>query len=159
MVRLPLLFLMISCFIINPAFSQDKKGLFKDSLDNAFDISKWLIDAHGFMPLISPITEPALGYGAAVVGIYFIPKEKSTPTEFKMPDIVGLGGGYTQNGTWFGGAGYAGFWKDNSIRYRGISGYGNINLKYYGNGDNILADDPASFTMEVYFCSSRCCSK
>jgi hypothetical protein len=132
-------------------FSQDDNKIFRDTLDNAFDISKWLFELHGFIPVVSPITEPALGYGFVAAGVYFIPKKKTSPKEFKMPDIVGLGGGYTQNGSWFGGGGYAGFWKDNAIRYRGILGYGNINLKYFGSGDNILASDPAKFSMESIF--------
>jgi hypothetical protein len=114
------LFFVISVYSIDPAVAQDRNKLFRDTLDNAFDISKWLLDLHGFLPVVAPITEPALGYGFAAAGVFFIPKEKSSSGQFKMPDIVGLGGGYTQNGTWFGGAGYAGFWKDNSIRYRGV---------------------------------------
>ena len=37
------------------------------------------------------------------------------------------------------------------IRYRGILGYGNINLKYYGAGSPLLAEDPADFSIESYF--------
>ncbi|RLD73892.1 MAG: hypothetical protein DRJ10_17350, partial [Bacteroidetes bacterium] len=131
--------------------AQKEEKLFKDSLDGAFDLSKWLIDLNGFIPIISPITEPAVGYGATVAGVYFIPKEKSNNKEFKMPDIVGLAGGYTQNGTWFAGAGYAGFWKDDHVRYRGILGYGDINLKYYGTGDGFLSKNPADFSISSYF--------
>jgi len=43
--------------------AQSKKGTFRDSIDNAFDISKFLLELHGFLPIISPITEPAVGYG------------------------------------------------------------------------------------------------
>ncbi len=69
---------------------------------------------------------------------------------FKMPDIVGLGGGYTQNGTWFLGGGYFGFWKDDHIRYRGAAGYGDVNLKYYGRGDGFLDKNPAEFTIQAF---------
>ena len=115
-IKIVSLFIFIILFQINPTASQSRKGIFKDSLDNAFDISKYLLDLHGFLPLPYPVTEPALGYGLVVAGVYFIPKEK-TSEEFKMPDIVGIGGGYTQNGSWFGGGGYMGFWKDGSIRF------------------------------------------
>ena len=131
--------------------SQNETKLFRDSLDGAFDLSKWLFDLHGFIPVISPITEPALGYGLVGAGVYFFPKKKTSDNVFKMPDIIGIGGGYTQNGTWFAGAGYAGFWKDDRIRYRGILGYGNINLKYYGSGNPYLAENPAEFSIESYF--------
>ena len=68
-----------------------------------------------------------------------------------MPDIVGAGVGYTENETWFAGGGYIGFWKDDKIRYRGILGYGDINLKYYGKGGDFLANNPASFSIESSF--------
>jgi hypothetical protein len=131
--------------------AQKKQGLFRDSLDHAFDISKWLLDIHGFIPLVSPITEPAIGYGAAGAAVYFIPKKKSPDKGFQMPDIAGLGGGYTSNGTWLIGAGYNGFWKDNTIRYRGGLGYTSVNLKYYGTEDGLLASHPLKFNMESFF--------
>ena len=144
--------ILVLCFTtFSGLFSQNDTKLFRDSLDGAFDISKWLFELHGFIPIVSPITEPALGYGAAVAGVYFFPKKKTSKDEFRMPDIVGAGGGYTQNGTWFAGAGYAGFWKDDRIRYRGLFGYGNINLKYYGSGNSSLAETPVKFSMESYF--------
>lgn len=122
-----------------------------DTLDNALDLSYYLYNLNGFLPVISPITEPAVGYGGALAGLYFIPKKETDTLKFQMPDIVGAAGGYTENGTWFAGVGYVGFWKKDHIRYRGILGYGDINLKYYGKGDNILADNPAKFTIKSYF--------
>lgn len=146
-----LVLLIVLSFLLTGQVESQEKGTFRDSVDNAFDISKFLLDLHGFLPLISPITEPALGYGLVAAGVYFVPKEKSSHEEFKMPDIVGLAVGYTQNGSWFGGGAYMGFWKDNSIRYRGILGYGSINMQYFGSGDNFLAENPASFSIESVF--------
>jgi hypothetical protein len=136
---------------MDPAQAQENRGWFRDTLDNAFDISKWLFELHGLLPLFAPITEPAIGYGAVGAAVYFIPKKDTTPGQFKMPDIGGVGGGYTQNGTWFAGGGYFGFWRDNSIWYRGVFGYGDIHLKYYGSGGNFLAENPAKFNMQSYF--------
>lgn len=135
----------------NHVQAQSKKGTFRDTLDNAFDLSKFLLELHGFVPIISPITEPAVGYGAAAIGVYFIPKEPKENVAFQMPDMVGLGGGYTQNGTWFAGGGYLGFWKNNSIWYRGVVGYGDINLKFYGNGNDFLEENPISFNLASSF--------
>ena len=131
--------------------AQERPGLFRDTLDGAFDVSRWLFELHGFIPLISPVTEPALDYGGVLAGAYFIPKKEVPAGQFRMPDIVGIGGGYTQNGTWFLGGGYAGFWKDDRIRYRGLLGYGDINLEYYGTGDGYLSEDPAAFSIESIF--------
>lgn len=113
-------------------------------------MSNWLLELNGFMPIIVPITEPAVGYGAVAAGVYFKPKKKKG-NEYYKPDIMGVGGGYTQNGTWFAGAGYAGFWKDDKIRYRGVFRYGNINLKYYDIGDNNTSEEPKDFTINSFF--------
>ncbi len=68
-----------------------------------------------------------------------------------MPDVAGIGGGYTSNKTWLAAAGYAGFWKENSIRYRGALGYASVNLKYYGTGNGLLASHPLKFNLESFF--------
>ncbi len=136
---------------VNESQSPKKPGLFIDSLDHAIDLSKWLLDVHGFIPVISPITEPAVGYGAALAGMFFIPKKKTDAQKFQMPDIVGAAGGLTGNGTWFGGAGYIGFWKKDQIRYRGIVGYGDIKLKYYGTGVNSFSENSTDFNIGSYF--------
>jgi len=147
------IFLIVAlCFTgLASSYAQNETKLFRDTLDGAFDISKWLLDLHGFLPLISPITEPALGYGLVGAGIYFLPKKSKPEGGFRMPDIAGIGVGYTQNGTWFAGGGYAGFWKDDRIRYRGLLGYGSINMKYYGSGNSFLQNDPAEFSLESFF--------
>lgn len=145
------LVLIIGSMLPLLAQTQKKQGIFRDSLDHAFDISKWLLDLHGVVPLISPITEPAVGYGAAGAAVYFLPKKNSPDKGFQMPDIAGLGGGYTSNGTWLIGGGYAGFWKDNKIRYRGGLGYASVNLKYYGTGNGFLASNPLKFNMKSFF--------
>lgn len=132
-------------------YAEEETKLFKDSIDGAFDISSYLFDLNGFLPVPSIITEPALGYGGVLAGVYFIEKPKTDKNTFKMPDIVGAAAGYTQNGSWFAGAGYYGFWKDDKIRYRGVAGYGNINLKYYGAGGGILEKYPVSFTINSFF--------
>ena len=50
--------------------AQRKKIPLKDSLDNAFDLSNYLIDANGFVPVPIIITEPALGgFGGGIAPI------------------------------------------------------------------------------------------
>jgi hypothetical protein len=129
---------------------EKKAHPFRDTLDNAFDISHYLYTLHGFLPVIAPITEPAVGYGAAGAGLFFIPKKDKGDGKFRFPDIVAAGGGYTQNHTWFTGGGYFGFWKEDHIRYRGAGGYADVKLKYYGLGDGFLSDYPVSFTIQAY---------
>ena len=127
-----------------------KSSVFKDTLDGAFDISYYLYNLHGFLPVPTVITEPAVGYGGILAGAFFIAKKEKGDHKFRMPDIIALGGGYTQNKTWFTGGGYFGFWKDDHIRYRGAGGYVNVNLKYFGNGDGFLNEHPIDFNIEAY---------
>jgi len=69
-----LLVIIVASF--NPLEAQSKKETFRDSVDNAFDLCKFLLELHGYLPIISPITEPALGYGAIGAAVYFIPKKE-----------------------------------------------------------------------------------
>ena len=142
-----ILFILISVF----AYSQKKQKMFIDTLDNAFDISYYMYNLHGLLPIVSPITEPAVGFGAALATVYFIPKKKNDSIVFQMPDIVALVGGLTENRTWFAGAAYLGFWKQDRIRYRGIFGYGDVKLKYYGKGNNFLQKYPIDFSLTSTF--------
>jgi hypothetical protein len=42
----------------------------KDSEDGALDLSYWLAEKKGFLPLLMPITEPAIGYGLAGAAMF-----------------------------------------------------------------------------------------
>jgi hypothetical protein len=146
-----LIVLLAILIVPNKVSAQKKPRAFIDTLDNALDISYYLYNLHGLLPIVSPITEPAVGYGAAAAGLFFISKNDTVERGFKMPDVVGIAGGYTENATWFVGGGYIGFWRQDRIRYRGVLGYGNIKLKYYGNGSEFLSKNPAKFSIESYF--------
>ncbi|RLD78454.1 MAG: hypothetical protein DRJ07_13160 [Bacteroidetes bacterium] len=111
------------CFV----YSQNNTSIFIDSTDNALDLSTFLTKQKGVLPVIVPITEPAVGYGAIGGALYFIPK--SDPKQ--RPDIIAAAVGITSNGTWLAGGGYVGFWNKDKIRYRGVAGYGEIALDYY----------------------------
>jgi len=137
-----LIFILIQGCI---GYSQGFFQKFKDSVDNALDLSYFLKDLHGLLPVVAPITEPAVGYGAAVAGLYFIPKKNREKGIYQPPDVAGVVGGYTSNETWFAGGGYIGFWKKDRLRYRGVAGYGDINLKYY------LRDRPKEFNITTFF--------
>ena len=111
-----------------------------DPDDGMLDMSKYLSTVPGgFLPIPAIITEPAVGYGAAVAGVFF----HETPEQKKMrvthgglvPENISiLAGGGTDNGTWFGGGGHIGFWRNDTIRYKGFVGYPSANLEFYSVG-------------------------
>lgn len=121
-------------------FGQVKqKNYFKDSLDGALDVSSWLIDANGFIPLTSIITEPALGgFGVAVVPVFITKRPPVLDTVDEKvirhripPDITGAAAVYTANNTWILGAFRSGSIIKHRIRYRILAAYGDVNLTFY----------------------------
>lgn len=140
-------------FLLMPlgVFSQKETSMLRDSVDDAIDLSNYLYNLNGFLPVLSPITEPAVGYGVAGAGLVFLPKKDTTGRKFKMPDIVGVAGGYTQNRTWFAGAGYAGFWNEDHIRYRGALGYGDVHLKFFRQGEQNDVEASVEVSLKNYF--------
>ncbi|PCE64374.1 BamA/TamA family outer membrane protein [Sediminicola luteus] len=126
---------ILYCWLfINLGFAQDTTitvSKFRDAEDGAIDLSNYLLKGNGVLPVLVPVTEPAVGYGLIGAGLYFIPKKKPG----YQPDIAVLAGGVTTNGSWLGGGGYNGFWNEDRIRYRGIMGYADLNLEFYVFGN------------------------
>ena len=143
--------MLLSVIISLKVNAQEKRSALKDSTDNSLDLSHYLYNLHGFLPVVSPITEPAVGYGAVLAGLNFIPKKGTSDGKFRMPDVAGVAGGYTQNNTWFAGAAYAGFWKQDHIRYRGVIGYGDIKIKFYRTGLITGKEYETEFRLKSYF--------
>jgi hypothetical protein len=121
-----------SCSLkISAQESQKPLAMFRDSTDNAFDISDFLLNKKGFLIVPTVITEPAVGYGAAGAAIYF---HSSYSAKKGPPSMSGVLGGGTQNGTWLAGAFHIGYWNHDRIRYMGAVVRTSANLGYYGSG-------------------------
>jgi len=72
---------------------------FWSSDDGWFDVSGFLDEKFGFLPVVIPITEPAVGYGAAGA-LTFLSKPLGAARDgFGRPDITIVGGLGTQNGS------------------------------------------------------------
>lgn len=117
------------------------KSMFIDEEDGYLDVSNFLATKHGFLPIVIPITEPAVGYGAAI-GLTFFhdsiqvePGHDGKPPRAVLPSITAVAGGATENGTWFGGVFHMGNWFRNQVHYTGGIGYGSANLDWYGQSD------------------------
>ncbi|TDO83747.1 surface antigen-like protein [Flavobacterium chryseum] len=110
----------------------------KDSLDGAFDLSDYIIYAHGFIVVPTIITEPALGgIGGAIVPVFLKKHEpvidENGKKRFINPDITGAIGMYTENKSLFVGAFRSGSLIKPKILYRVMAGYGDMNLSFYNN--------------------------
>ena len=58
------------------SIQKKKKLSFKDSEDGAIDLSQFLLEANGVLPVVIPITEPAVGYGGGAALLYFHKRKK-----------------------------------------------------------------------------------
>ncbi len=107
-------------------------AVFKDSLDNALDLSSFLIDFHGFIPIPQLITEPALGnIGVVFTPVFIHPNKYKEKGKYIPPDITAAFIGYTGNKSWgFGGMRSASLPKHH-IKYRAAVFHGDINMDFY----------------------------
>lgn len=129
---------LFCCFSLL-AQSNKKHISLKDSLDGKFDVSDYIIEANGFVPVPMIITEPALGgFGGALIPI-FIKKRPPYVDSIKgkwvttpvAPDVTGGLGIYTVNGTW-GAIGFrSGTFVKSRIKYRIGGSYFNVNMNFY----------------------------
>ncbi len=113
--------------------SQDHKVTLKDTLDNAFDLSDYVINMHGFVPWPVIISEPALGNFGGALALVFMKPKKSLHGEdkFRFPDVTGVAGMYTLNNSWGAGALRQGTFPSIGMRYTVAAGYADVNMDYY----------------------------
>jgi len=145
------LLLLFILFLIGETSAQDDEKsvrAFHDSLDNAIDISDFLLNKKGFLVVPSIITEPAVGYGALGAAVYF---HSSYSAKKGPPSMSGILGGGTQNGTWMAGAFHVGYWKRDRIRYMGALARTYVNIGYYGSGFiESLEDEPVNLNLDAW---------
>jgi hypothetical protein len=139
------LLLLLTIFADIACYGQKEGRLFRDSTDNAFDISNFLIRKEGFLPVPTLITEPALGFGGALGVLFF---HSSFAEQHATPDISGIYGGGTNNGTWVIGGFHAGFWNEDRIRYIGAFFKANVNVSFYGPG--LILDNGVNLNMDAW---------
>jgi len=112
------------------------------------DLSGFLNEKYGFIPVVFPITEPAVGYGA-IGGVAFI----STPlgearAGLGRPNITFVGGMATENGSWGAFAGDMRYWLGDRLQTLVGAAYAEVNLDFHGLGKNsLLEDDPLRYQL------------
>jgi hypothetical protein len=102
--------------------------------DGWLDASAFLDKKYGFLPIVLPITEPAVGYGAAV-GLAFISSPLGeAKAGYNRPNITLVGGFGTANGTHGAMIGDVRHWLDDHLQTIAGLLYGSVNLDFYGVG-------------------------
>jgi len=124
---------------------------FIDPDDGQFDMSNWLLDAKGFLPVPIIITEPAIGYGGGVMALFFresmreVASQKTEDGRLTPPDIYALGGAATENGTKLGVAGGMVYFDEGRYRWRGGISRMSVNLDFFGIGGQ---NQPLSYNLD-----------
>jgi hypothetical protein len=117
---------------------------FVDKQDQQLDISEWLVEQKGFLPIPIIITEPAIGYGGGLAAMFLRNSmresaEKARETGLLVPpDIWVVGAFGTENGTKGAFGGGMMTFDEGKWKYRGGVARVDINLAFYGIGDSPL---------------------
>ena len=118
--------------------------------DGWLDISGFLDQAHGFVPLFVPITEPAVGLGGTGVLIFIDKQEGDAAAGFGRPNISAVGVLGTDNGTRGAFAGDMRHWLDDRLKTLIGVVQASVNLDFYGIGsDPALQNNPKSYNLET----------
>jgi len=132
-----------------PPAATGSESKIRSDEDGWLDLSEFLDESYGFVPLLIPITEPAVGYGAAGALVFLDRPTGEAPAGLSRPNITAAGGFGTQNGTWGLLAGDVRQWHDNRLQTVVGAIYSSVNLDFYGVGeDAALKDDPLSYNLE-----------
>lgn len=135
-----------------PASSQDapapasrpvpQASLFRDAEDGHFDMSRWLLDHRGFLPVPVVITDPALGNGGGLALAFFHrphgagddAADTAAAPKMVTPDIYGGMAIRTENGSNAYGVGASLHFDDDRWRYKGGVAKASLNLGFHTPG-------------------------
>ncbi|WP_431786828.1 BamA/TamA family outer membrane protein [Vibrio harveyi] len=141
--KIPFLALLVAA-LMNPEVTH---ASFFDAQDGQFDIGHHLAEnAVGFLPIPILITEPSVGYGGGIAGLFLHEDDEAKEQRKQaalsavdggaqlMPEaITVIGAAGTENGSWFAFAGHQHSWLSDRIRYTGGVGVGKGNLDLFKN--------------------------
>jgi hypothetical protein len=113
------------------------------------DLSTFLDEKYGFLPIAMPITEPAIGYGVAG-GLAFISQPFGAAAKgLGRPDVTFVGGFGTENGTWGVAAVDMRHWLDDHVQTIVGFVYASVNLDFHGFGeDGVLENNPIRYNLQ-----------
>ena len=123
---------------------------FRSPDDGWLDVSGFLDETYGFLPLVTPITEPAVGYGAAV-GLAFISQPLGEARAgFGRPDITLVGAAGTETGTWGVVIADVRHWLQDRLETQIGFTHLSVNLDFHGIGhDRLLDEHPLGYNLET----------
>jgi hypothetical protein len=123
-----------------PLTPKEEKSKFLDPDDGYLDLSRFLEHPVGFVPIVVPITDPALGFGAVAGAVFLDPREDAGGAGWSRPNMTFAGGLWTDDGSDGLFAGNSTIWGDGD--FQTLVGAGNLGLELslYGIGDDPALD-------------------
>jgi hypothetical protein len=155
--RLLYALLLLSALASRDSYAQSLQHIKLTDSSGALDLSDYIIEANGFVPVPVLITEPALGgFGGGFVPVFinkrppYIDSVKGHVVRTPVPpDITGAMGLYTANNTWMAGAFRSGTFIKPRIKYLAGGGYANVNMAFYKTLPG-LGEKQFSFNIKGY---------
>ena len=140
--------------------AQGRGGLFRDPEDGRFDVSEWLLERKGFLPVPIIITEPALGYGGGLAIAFFnqsLGERVAAGTDRLFPPTIAVGGAmFTSDGSKGWALGLFHPFRRDQFRYLGALGGASLELDFFGfDPESPLQDDPVGYTIKPLFLLQR----
>lgn len=131
------------------AQSQTTGSRFRDPQDGQLDLSRFLAQPRAFLPVPLIVTEPAVGYGGGLAGMFLRPRKEAGREGFARPNMSVAGGLATENGTWMAFAGDSSHWYDERLQTLAAFAGGQLNLDFYGLGNaSTSLDQPVSYELD-----------
>jgi hypothetical protein len=131
-----------------PADRSTARSRYFDPEDDRFDMSSFLENPRGFLPIPLLVTEPAVGYGGGAAGMFLRPRREAGEQGWARPDISAVGAVVTQNGTQAAFAGDSSRWFDGRLKTMAGAGTGRVNLDFYGLGDRAPLDQGIRYSLQ-----------
>ena len=101
------------------------------------------------LPVLIPITEPAVGYGGGAALLYFHNRKKKYDT-YVPPSVSGVMGLATENKTWGAGVFHRHIFGENRVRTMTAVFKPDVRIDYYGNNNPILRDNPVGIQLDSW---------
>jgi hypothetical protein len=132
---------------------------FRDPADGRLDLSDWLLNRKGFLPMPIVVTEPALGYGGGLALTFFdgtLAEGVTKSGRLVPPTIFGGAGFYTSDGSYGGGLFAFHPFRGDRFRYLGALGGASLELEFFGfDPEGPLAGDPLPYVIAPLFTVQR----
>jgi hypothetical protein len=129
--------------------AEQEPSAWLDPEDGWFDVSRFLEEPHGFLPVLVPITEPAVGYGQGGAAVFLSPREEAGAEGWARPNITAQGGLFTENGSDAVFGGNLSTWEDGDLQTLVGGGVGGLELELHGIGkDDALDHEPLDYALD-----------